>query len=93
MLNFNEQQKLIADIRTFAKEIGIVNRILTFEEAKEVIKAIKNIPVSERRIGIIQNIVTQTIGWTEFRIVEAFDYSDIDYVLDQIKALLDKKDS
>lgn len=91
MLNFEELKRLEQLKKKLAEEIKVVNYEFTEDELKAIFIEIEKVPADERTVPKWQEIVKLKTGAKLFKMYEALEYSDINYVHQQIQDLLNKK--
>lgn len=91
MLNFDELKKL----KELKKQLINATDVLDYEfsetELKDIFEEIEKYPEDKRTKALWQSIIKQKSGVKLFKLYEAFDYSDINYIHQQIQDLLNKK--
>jgi hypothetical protein len=91
MLNFEELKRLEQLKKKLVDEIKVVDYEFTEDELINIFKEIETVPIKDRTVPKWQEIVKLKTGAKLFRMYEALEYSDINYVHQQIQDLLNKK--
>lgn len=91
MLNFNELKKLEELKKQLKEEIRVINYDFNDAELKSVFHEIEKYPEGKRDKALWQQIVKEKTGVKLFRQYEALEFSDINYIHQQIQDLLRKK--
>lgn len=91
MLNFDELKKLEELKRQLIKATDVVDYEFSEAELKEIFQEIEKHPEDKRNKALWQSIIKEKSGAKLFKLYESFDYSDINYIHQQIQDLLKKK--
>ena len=91
MLNFEELQKLEQLKRQFLNVSDVIDYEFSDSELVSIFKEIEKYPESQRTRGLWHEVIKKNSGAILFKIFESKDFSDINYVHQQIQDLLSKK--
>ena len=91
MLNFEDLKRLEELKKQFIKSTDVLDYEFSEDELKDIFEEIQKHPEDERSKSLWQSIIKQKSNVKWFKIYESFDYSDINYVHQQIQDLLNKK--
>ena len=91
MLNFDELKKLEELKRQLIKATDVVDYEFSEAELKDIFQEIEKHPEDKRTKALWQSIIKEKSGAKLFKLYESFDYSDINYIHQQIQDLLKKK--
>lgn len=91
MLNFEELKRLEELKKKLSNEIKVVGYQFTEEELKSIFKEIEKYPLKDRTVPLWQEVVKLKTDAKHFMLYEALEFSDINYIHQQIQDLLDKK--
>jgi len=91
MLNFIELKKLEELKKQFLKELRVIGYEFTDMELKSIFEEIEKYPLEKRTEVLWQQIAKLKTGAKHFRLFEALEFSDINYLHQQIQDLLKRK--
>lgn len=91
MLNYNELKKLEELKKQLHRKLGIIDYELSDSELRDIFQEIAKYSEKDRTKYLWQQIVKQQTRITRFSLYEALEFSDINYVHQQIQDLLNKK--
>lgn len=91
MLNFDELKNLEELKKQLIKATDVLDYEFSESELKAIFEEIEKYPKDKRTKSLWQSIIKQKSGAKLFKIYESFDYSDINYIHQQIQDLLNKK--
>lgn len=85
MLNYDELKKQLI------KAVDVIDYEFSDAELKDIFEEVEKYPEYKRTKALWQSIIKQKSGAKSFKLYKAFDYSDINYIHQQIQDLLKKK--
>lgn len=91
MLNFDELKKLEELKKQLIKASDVVDYEFSEDELKDIFEEIEKYPENKRTKVLWQSVIRQKSGAKLFKLYEAFDYSDINHLHQQIQDLLKRK--
>ncbi len=91
MLKFDELDKLEQLKKQFAQAADVIEYEFSDTELVAIFNEIEKYPESQRSRGLWHEVIKKNSGASLFKIFESKDFSDINYVHQQIQNLLAKK--
>lgn len=91
MLNYEELIRLKQLKSQFIKASDVIDYEFSDSELVAIFKEIEKYPESQRTKALWHEIIKKNSGATLFKLFESKDFSDINYVHQQIQNLLSKK--
>jgi hypothetical protein len=91
MLNFEELKKLGELKKQLIKASDVVDYEFSEVELEAIFEEIEKYPADKRKKSLWQSVIKQKSGAKLFKLYESFDYSDINYIHQQIQDLLKRK--
>lgn len=91
MLKFEELKKLEQLKRQFVKASDVIDYEFSDSELMDIFNEIEKYPENKRTKTLWIEVVKKKSGATLFKLYESKDFSDINYIHQQIQNLLSKK--
>lgn len=91
MLNYEELKRLEQLKSQFIKASDVVDYEFSDTELIAIFKEVKKYPESQRTKALWQEIIMKNSGALLFKFFDSKDFSDINYLHQQIQNLLSKK--
>lgn len=91
MLSYDELKKLEELKKQLIKATDVLDYEFSEAELQDIFEEIEKCPEDKRTKILWQSIIKQKSRVKLFKIYESFDYSDINYIHQQIQDLLNKK--
>jgi hypothetical protein len=91
MLSYDELKKLEELKKQLIKATDVLDYEFSEAELKDIFEEIEKWPEAKRTKILWQSIIKQKSSAKLFKICESFDYSDINYIHQQIQDLLNKR--
>ena len=91
MLNFEELKRLEQFKKQFTRVSDVIDYEFSDSELKDIFNKIEKYPENQRTRALWHEVIKKNSGASLFKLYESKDFSDINYIHQQIQDLLSKK--